>query len=398
MITCDAGREFLGEFIKKAAAEGIVVHQIATKAPWQQGKTERHGGHFKQLLDKARSEVVVQDLRDLRRLMTEVEQAKNRYSNRSGFAPVQRQIGQWPRLPTSILSDEAVDPTLYWMGCTDDIEKLHHMRRIAHKPFVNTMPVLPSSVPRKPDQEHGPFKVYRVPRLKKRKHGGIVDDSAASTKARWVGPGVVITLDGANLWVSMMGELWKVAREQCRHATTDEKTGIEAVLQECQELIEEFKRGSHRTGYKDITEEELPPDKEEDHGEPAQGRRSASLQPRFYEPDDMQEYSPEWPDLEPEAPEEGEEELALKRRKSINEPEQEEVPSSRASSERGRPSDMYNPAFPGGVPETPTRTPAVGAMAPTSGLDPQVQEAMRISEARASRLDGTPNPPPNRPG
>ena len=103
-------------------------------------------------------------------------------------------------------------------------------------------------------------------------------------------------------------------------------------------------------------------------------------------------------DQESSSPEEGEEELALKRRKSINEPEQEEVPSSRASSERGRPSDMYNPAFPGGVPETPTRTPAVGAMAPTSGLDPQVQEAMRISEARASRLDGTPNPPPNRPG
>ena len=78
-------REFMGKFINRAAAEGIVVHQIASKAPWQQGKTERHEGHFKELLDKARSEVVVQSQRDLQRLMAEVETTKNRYSNRSGF-------------------------------------------------------------------------------------------------------------------------------------------------------------------------------------------------------------------------------------------------------------------------------------------------------------------------
>ena len=135
VITCDAGREFLGEFIQRAASEGIVIHQIASKAPWQQGKTERHGGHFKELLEKVRSEVVIQSTRDLKQIMVEVEQAKNRYSNRSGFAPVQRQIGQWPRLPTSIMSDEAVDPTLLNGVITDDLEKLHHMRTIAHKAF-----------------------------------------------------------------------------------------------------------------------------------------------------------------------------------------------------------------------------------------------------------------------
>ena len=135
VITCDAGREFLGEFIQKAAAEGIVIHQIASKARWQQGKTERHGGLFKELLEKARSEVVIQSTKDLKQLMVEVEQAKNRYSNRSGFAPIQRQIGQWPRLPTSIISDEAIDPTLLNGVITDDLEKLHHMRNIAHKAF-----------------------------------------------------------------------------------------------------------------------------------------------------------------------------------------------------------------------------------------------------------------------
>ena len=78
---------------------------------------------------------MIQSTRDLKQIMVEVEQAKNRYSNRSGFAPVQRQIGQWPRLPTSIMSDEAVDPTLLNGVITDDLEKLHHMRTIAHKAF-----------------------------------------------------------------------------------------------------------------------------------------------------------------------------------------------------------------------------------------------------------------------
>ena len=81
----------------------------------------------------------------------------------------------------------------------------------------------------------------------------------ATNKATWVGPGTVIVPDGANLWIAMMGELWKVAREQCRKATSDEKQGVEMVMQECHDLIQEFKKSSKRSGYKDITEEAFPP-------------------------------------------------------------------------------------------------------------------------------------------
>ena len=90
----------------------LPLEPTSSLPPWQQGKTERHGAHFKALLEKSRSEVVVTEEEELQQLTMEVEQAKNRYSNRSGFDPVQRQIGQWPRLPTSILSDEAINPSL----------------------------------------------------------------------------------------------------------------------------------------------------------------------------------------------------------------------------------------------------------------------------------------------
>eukprot|EP00913_Durusdinium_trenchii_P024025 g22563.t1 len=403
VITCDAGREFLGEFIQRAAAEGIVVHQIASKAPWQQGKTERHGGHFKELLDKARSEVVVQNIKDLKQLMTEVEQAKNRYSNRSGFAPIQRQIGQWPRLPTSILSDEAIDPTLLQGVITDDIERLHHMRTVAHKAFCeyNAKDTMKRALRARPriwvDYKPGEYVfVFRVPRLKKRKHGGITDDALATTKARWVGPGTVIAPDGANLWVSMMGELWKVAREQCRPATNDEKTGIEAVVQECQELIEEFKRGSHRAGYKDITAEEFPPE-----GEPAGAEENADFEnpavrqqrTRFQDHIDMDEYSPEYPDEEepPRDPPEGHPGLP-KRRRSVAEPEQEEAPPSKGGSEDEDLEAKHHPGFPEGVPETPPLPSRPLELPPVNALDPGVQEALRRSEVEANRLDGVPGP------
>lgn len=110
------------------------------------------------------------------------------------------------------------------------------------------------------------------------------------TKARWVGPGVVIAPDGANLWASMMGELWKVSREQCRHATNDERMGIEAVITERQDLIEQFQRNPDRAAYKDITEEGSPEEERAEEEEPPL-RRGVRFEPQAeeYEPT---EYEP----------------------------------------------------------------------------------------------------------
>ena len=58
IIICDSGKEFLADFVRKATGHGIVVFQAGARAPWQNGKTERHGAHFKELLEKARNETV----------------------------------------------------------------------------------------------------------------------------------------------------------------------------------------------------------------------------------------------------------------------------------------------------------------------------------------------------
>ena len=266
VIVTDQGKEFSQAFQVEAAKVGILVHQTAARAPWQQGRTERHGAHFKDILEKARSEEVITSEQELVSLMREVEQAKNRYSNRSGFAPVQRQIGQWPRVPNSLLADDHLDVTLVDGMMVDDLERLHQMRRVAQKAFVevNARTSMRKALHGRSrtwqNYEAGDLVyVYRVPRARKTKSGAKEMYELATNKATWVGPGTVIVPDGANLWIAMMGELWKVAREQCRKATSDEKQGVEMVMQECHDLIQEFKKSSKRSGYKDITEEAFPP-------------------------------------------------------------------------------------------------------------------------------------------
>ena len=381
VIITDPGREFLAEFVKQASVSGIITYQTAARAPWQQGKTERHGGHFKQMLDKARAEVVLGDEADLRMLMMEVEQAKNRFSNRSGFAPVQRQIGQWPRIPNLILSDEALDPSLVAGMATDAIGKLHEMRRIAQKAFVenNAKETVTRALKSRsrclPEVKAGDLVyIYRVPKSRKMKGGEKEKMEIATNRATWVGPGTVLMLDGASLWVSMLGELWRVAREQCRLATVDEKLGVEAVLQECQELVQEYQRNPNRAGYKDLTKEDFPPEGEEEGDE--EWKREAepmAKRVKFSPEQDMEEelYTPTTPAEDP-GPEVG------VRRISVEEPETEVVPSGVGSSSQAsaRTGNMEQE----NSEDSMSRT--------EEGSD--VLEEMRRSVQANNRLDGVP--------
>lgn len=108
--------------------------------------------------------------------------------------------------------------------------------------------------------------VYRLPRETKRKHDMPALERQPK-KHTWIGPGTVITPDGASLWMSMFGELWRAAKDRCRPATNSEKMGIDEVMRGCRELIEEYKRSGNRKGYKDIREEAWPDNDEEKEGE-----------------------------------------------------------------------------------------------------------------------------------
>ena len=135
-IAIDEGREFRAGFAKLSASAGAVVFRSAARAPWQQGRVERHGGLIKEMIEKCREEMPPTTMSELAHLMNSCEAAKNRFSNRSGYSPTQRQIGQWPRMPSSLMSDEEIDPSLQSQACADDFQKLMEMRRIAQSAFM----------------------------------------------------------------------------------------------------------------------------------------------------------------------------------------------------------------------------------------------------------------------
>ena len=271
-VSMDEGREFRGDFAQWCAQHGTLVFRAAARAPWQQGKVERHGGLLKEMIEKARSTAKPETMEELRLLVQECECAKNRFSNRSGYSPVQRQIGQWPRVPGSLMSDESLDPALQVQNMTDEHERLLEFRRLAQEAFVklNSKEAAARSLKARSRLQRI-FKagdvvyVFRVLRKRKTVRGheaGAARGYGVGQRASWVGPGHVLAMEGSVVWVNMFGELWRASVEQTRDATTEERLGVEVVAEDFSEMQERLKRGSHRAGYRDVTAD-VPEDVEE---------------------------------------------------------------------------------------------------------------------------------------
>lgn len=195
--------------------------------------------------------------------------------NRSGYSPVQRQIGQWPRLPGSLMSDEFLDPALQLQNTSDEFDHLLELRRLAQEACVELRSkdaAVKSLKARSRIQRI--FKagdvvyVYRALRRKKSVRGlSAARGHGLGRKATWVGPGHVLVPEGSVVWINMFGELWRASIEQTREATTMEKLGVEMVAEGFQEMQERLKRSSHKAGYRDVTQdteelEDMPADEE----------------------------------------------------------------------------------------------------------------------------------------
>lgn len=146
--------------------------------------------------------------------------------NRSGYSPVQRQIGQWPRLPGSLMSDEFLDPALQLQNTSDEFDHLLELRRLAQEACVARSRV--QRIFKAGDVVY----VYRALRRKKSVRGlSAARGHGLGRKATWVGPGHVLVPEGSVVWINMFGELWRASIEQAREATTVEKLGVEMVAE-----------------------------------------------------------------------------------------------------------------------------------------------------------------------
>ena len=111
LIIADQGKEFVGtQFKEFANANSILLHIIDVRAPWQNGRTERHGDIYKRIFECARWMHSTSSPMALQHLAMQCNAAKNRLSNRSGYSPLQRVFGIGHRLPADMTSDDVNAP------------------------------------------------------------------------------------------------------------------------------------------------------------------------------------------------------------------------------------------------------------------------------------------------
>ena len=136
ILVVDQGREFLGEFARKGGEHGALIRTIGARAPWQNGRTERHGGVAKAMLRKMVDETVPISEDEWMQCLHHLEATKNRMFNRSGYSPAQRQLGQNVRIPGSLMSDDDIDEAMFRSAASKDMQRSMEIREKAMEAFA----------------------------------------------------------------------------------------------------------------------------------------------------------------------------------------------------------------------------------------------------------------------
>ena len=282
MVVVDQGREFLGEFATKLNQGGCIIRTIGARSPWQQGRTERHGGLAKGVLEKVVDQVVPGSLSEWKSCVHAVEFAKNRLFNKSGFSPAQRQLGSNVRLPGSLTGEDVFDSSLVRDAGGEEVQRRLQMKEVAMEAFIKHSTEegirrASRARPRVTMRVQAGDKVFVFRKPIQRKRG----NQTETRKAVWCGPGVVVLEEGANAWVSMRGEMWKCAKEQIRLATPEEAGAADLLEDELQELREDLGRSHSKRGFKDISQWAHPEDGGKDEGPVTQRPRQEEPQARL---------------------------------------------------------------------------------------------------------------------
>ena len=137
VILLDQGREFSGQFAARATDAGALLRVIGARAPWQNGKTERHGGIAKEVFHKVREEMLPTTEEEWLICLREVESSKNRMFNTGQVSPqLSVRSGYNVRLPGSMMSEDPYDPEMLILGSSAEMRRKLDIRQKAMEVFV----------------------------------------------------------------------------------------------------------------------------------------------------------------------------------------------------------------------------------------------------------------------
>ena len=282
LIVADQGREFTGQpFVDRLSEAGCIVHFIDARAPWQNSRTEKAGGVFKEKLAKVVDEATVIDGEEMKIAVAETLWTRNMYYDRSGHSPHQRVFGSTPRVPMSMLSDDMIDRELVLGGASDAMKRAMDIRQQARKAWMEQQDQAAISRAGKANT--------RSSDANPTKAGDVVYVWRETSEYRgWSGPGIIVaeSPNGRSLWISLRGYLIKAAREQVRQATSEEHLGAELAKVVSQEMLESLESGNLKN-FRDVEKEGGPPERLRDDPSGALER---------IDEEDMEMYEPSIPE------------------------------------------------------------------------------------------------------
>lgn len=257
-VILDQAQTNLGEGLQGYLESlGSHVHQIAGEAHWQLGRTESHGGWFGRILDRTLAEFspVTKEAWEDCVLHSHV---KNTMIQSYGYTPHQYVFGRNPDVPTDLMNEplHVVPATL---GLTEEaIAKSQAIRAAARKAVIETLDdkalrLAFSARPRLQQQfVAGDLVAYW--RVQKYQQGQV------HIGGRWYGTAVVIGSVGKNYVIAHRRQIFRVAPEQLRPATTEEKAIVETPQTELLGVKDMLEGGTFRSHqYIDLVPGHYPP-------------------------------------------------------------------------------------------------------------------------------------------
>ena len=249
-LVCDQGVHNRGQFAALMASMGTQIRMAGARAPWQLGRTERHGGILKHMMKRIIQQHQVQGEDAINLVAQQCAAVKNGSYNHSGYCPTQWVLGKLPSEVTSLTEEKDIEQLGAQEEHTDDTSVFGRrllLRQWAREAFVyiDGSQRLRRAMLR---QAHPMRRPYRT--------GDLV---SYFRKGRWFGPAHVLSLEGkASYWLVHGGMTVLVAETALRPATVEEIRRRQAL-----ELRPSWTRHSGKRKHQDLEEDELLPFEED---------------------------------------------------------------------------------------------------------------------------------------
>ena len=262
-LVSDLGREFTGAgFTKRVASDGTIHEFTSAEGPWQNAKTERHGGIVETLIAESRVDAPPDDLPDLEELVTQCVVAKNKLTNKSGFSPFQHVFGLRPNTIGAQISDGDRSPDIAILskieGGDAAMIKSVNMRVAAAKAFAEMD--ASERLRRGVLSGHRPVKNIYVGQywFSWRTHGDTSALKAEHVDHHWHGPATVVNHHGSGVWISFGGTVMLCSPEQISAASEEEELAWEHVPDDLKQAFHDLH--GLALAYTDITQNGGPVD------------------------------------------------------------------------------------------------------------------------------------------